>query len=39
VIGITAMGVTVPDARETAYQAVGKVQFDGSYFRRDIGGV
>ena len=39
VIGITAMGVTVLDARETAYQAVGKVQFDGSYFRRDIGGV
>ena len=39
VIGITAMGATVSDAREAAYQAVGNVQFDGSYFRRDIGGV
>jgi len=39
VIGITAMGATVSDAREVAYQAVGNVQFDGSYFRRDIGGV
>jgi phosphoribosylamine--glycine ligase len=39
VIGITAMGATVSDAREAAYEAVGKVQFDGSYFRRDIGSV
>jgi len=39
VIGITATGATVSDAREAAYQAVSKVQFDGSHFRRDIGGV
>jgi phosphoribosylamine--glycine ligase len=39
VVGITAMGATVSDAREAAYQAVEKVQFDGCHFRRDIGSV
>jgi phosphoribosylamine--glycine ligase len=39
VIGVTAMGPTLFDAREAAYGAVEKIQFDGRYFRRDIGAV
>jgi phosphoribosylamine-glycine ligase len=31
------MGATLSDARKNAYEAVAKIQFDGSYFRRDIG--
>jgi len=37
VLGVTALGATLSDARQTAYEAVAKIQFDGSYFRRDIG--
>jgi phosphoribosylamine---glycine ligase len=37
VIGVTAMGATLLDARKAAYQAVEKIEFDGSYFRHDIG--
>jgi phosphoribosylamine---glycine ligase len=37
VIGVTAMGSTLSDARKTAYKAVEKIEFDGSYFRHDIG--
>ena len=37
VLGVTALGATLSDARMTAYEAVAKIQFDGSYFRRDIG--
>ena len=37
VLGVTAMGATLSDARKNAYEAVAKIQFDGSYFRRDIG--
>jgi phosphoribosylamine--glycine ligase len=37
VLGVTAMGATLSDARKNAYDAVAKIQFDGSYFRRDIG--
>jgi phosphoribosylamine--glycine ligase len=39
VIGVTAMGTTLSDARKAAYDAVEKIQFDGNYFRRDIGAV
>jgi len=39
VIGVTAMGITLFHARKTAYEAVEKIKFDGSYFRRDIGAV
>jgi phosphoribosylamine--glycine ligase len=36
VLGITARGQTVAEARERAYWAVGRVSFDGMHFRRDI---
>lgn len=37
VLGITALGVSVQQARERAYAVVDAVQLDGKQFRRDIG--
>jgi phosphoribosylamine---glycine ligase len=37
VLGVTALGDTLVEARDRAYVAVGKIQFDGAQFRRDIG--
>ena len=37
VVGVTAVADTVQDAMEKAYKAVGKVTFDGAYYRKDIG--
>lgn len=37
VLGVTAAGATLAEARARAYQAVRKIQFDGAQFRRDIG--
>lgn len=37
VLGVTALGNTLEDARTKAYAAVSKIQFDGATFRRDIG--
>ncbi len=37
VLGVTALGATLAEARARAYLAVGKIQFDGAQFRRDIG--
>ena len=37
VLGVTAIGTTLAEARDRAYAAVGKIQFDGAQFRRDIG--
>jgi phosphoribosylamine--glycine ligase len=36
VLGVTGTGASVQDARERAYQAVGKVSFPGMQFRTDI---
>jgi phosphoribosylamine--glycine ligase len=36
VLGVTASGDTLPEARDRAYLAVSKIQFDGAQFRRDI---
>lgn len=36
VLGVTALGRTIGDAKETAYKAVDKIKFDGAYCRRDI---
>jgi len=36
VLGVTALGQTIADARERAYQAVDVIKFDGAYCRRDI---
>jgi len=37
VLGVTALGETLPDARRNAYEAVGKIHFQGAHYRRDIG--
>jgi phosphoribosylamine--glycine ligase len=36
VLGVTALGGTLAEARDRAYLAVSKIQFDGAQFRRDI---
>lgn len=36
VLGVTALGQTIADAKKTAYQAVDKIKFDGAYYRHDI---
>jgi phosphoribosylamine--glycine ligase len=36
VLGVTALGDTIPAAKERAYEAVSKISFQGAYFRRDI---
>jgi phosphoribosylamine--glycine ligase len=37
VLSVTAVADDVPRAIETAYEAVGRIRFDGMHFRRDIG--
>jgi phosphoribosylamine--glycine ligase len=37
VLGITALGADIPDARQKAYGEVGKISFDGAQYRKDIG--
>jgi phosphoribosylamine--glycine ligase len=37
VLGVTAWAETLKAARETAYDAVAKIRFDGAHYRRDIG--
>ncbi len=36
VLGVTALGQTVADAKKRAYEAVDKIKFEGAYWRRDI---
>lgn len=36
VLGVTALGKDLKAALSTAYEAVGKICFDGAHFRRDI---
>lgn len=36
VLGVTAWGNDLPQARETAYKAVEQIHFEGAQFRRDI---
>ena len=36
VLGVTALGDTIPQARSRAYQAVDKIHFEGAFCRRDI---
>jgi len=38
VLGVTATGNTLAEARVLAYRAAGKIRFDGAFLRRDIGG-
>ena len=37
VLGVTALGDTLAQAAQRAYEAVGKLHFEGMYYRRDIG--
>lgn len=37
VLGVTATGKTLGGALEKAYQAAGKIRFDGMHYRHDIG--
>ena len=37
VLGVTALGGTLPQALEKAYAAVGKIHWDGVHYRHDIG--
>ena len=37
VLGVTARASTLQTAVDRAYEAVGKIQFDGAHYRRDIG--
>lgn len=37
VLGVTAKGATVEQALEKAYDAVGKISFEGAMYRKDIG--
>jgi len=37
VLGVTALGNSIENAIKRAYEAVGKISFDGAYCRRDIG--
>jgi phosphoribosylamine--glycine ligase len=36
VLGVTAIGATTADAKKQAYEAVGKISFEGARYRRDI---
>jgi phosphoribosylamine--glycine ligase len=37
VLSVTALGNTLAEAKNRAYEAMGKIQFEGMHFRRDIG--
>ncbi|MBM3162456.1 MAG: phosphoribosylamine--glycine ligase [Chlorobi bacterium] len=37
VLSVTALGSTLQESLERAYRAVGRIRFEGAYYRRDIG--
>ena len=37
VLSVTALGDTLAQARQRAYDAIGKIHFEGMHYRRDIG--
>jgi phosphoribosylamine--glycine ligase len=37
VLGVTALGNTLADARQLAYETVEQIQFEGAHYRRDLG--
>ena len=37
VLGVTALGDTLAQARQRAYDAMGKIHFEGMHYRKDIG--
>jgi phosphoribosylamine--glycine ligase len=36
VLGVTALGGDIREAKQRAYEAVGKISFEGAHYRRDI---
>ena len=36
VLGVTGRGQSIKNVLEKVYKAVGKITFDGAYYRRDI---
>ncbi|MCI0457175.1 MAG: phosphoribosylamine--glycine ligase, partial [Gemmataceae bacterium] len=36
VLAVTALGETLAEAKQRAYEAVGKINFQGAHYRRDI---
>ncbi|HZT79143.1 MAG TPA: phosphoribosylglycinamide synthetase C domain-containing protein, partial [Gemmataceae bacterium] len=36
VLGVTALGETLREAKQRAYEAVGRIHFQGAFYRRDI---
>ena len=37
VLGVTAAAATLEQSLSTVYEALGRIQFEGMYYRRDIG--
>jgi len=37
VLSVTALGATLKESVDCAYQAVDRIHFEGAYYRRDIG--
>lgn len=37
VLGVTALGATIDDARASAYRAIDSIKFSGAHWRKDIG--
>ncbi len=37
VLGVTALGATIKEAIDRAYEAVGKISWEGMHYRKDIG--
>jgi len=37
VLGVTGLGATIKESIDRAYQAVGKISFEGMHYRKDIG--
>ncbi|MDP2941577.1 MAG: phosphoribosylamine--glycine ligase [Candidatus Omnitrophota bacterium] len=37
VLGVAGLGATIKEAVDTAYQAAGKIRFEGMHYRKDIG--
>jgi phosphoribosylamine--glycine ligase len=37
VLGVSALGETLKEARDLAYQTIDKISFEGAFYRKDIG--
>ena len=37
ILGVTALGAGLAEAKNRAYAAIGKIKYDNAYYRRDIG--